>query len=217
MYNVGYFDQTDEDFIAHVNTILDQCTLNKEVWMLDPERLSTLTYLTTSANTAYKANIDKAKRNLLTSAHKKAAFGELKPFLSLFVSYLEITSSVPDEALESMSLRPRHHHKSEPIPPPEEEPVLTTVRRHGEITAYVSREELGHPTESVTRPKYHGFKLRWRFVGETEYHIELSTRLHYTIFFEREDATKRVELEAAWINPRLQEGPWSDTITEVIE
>ncbi|MDR1224667.1 MAG: hypothetical protein LBL07_17590 [Tannerella sp.] len=51
MYYKGFFDQTDGDFIAHANSILDQCTQNKEAWMLDPERLATLTYLTTNANT----------------------------------------------------------------------------------------------------------------------------------------------------------------------
>lgn len=30
------------------------------------------------------------------------------------------------------------------------------------------------------------------------------------------DETKRVILSAAWVNPRLQPGPWSNDVTEVI-
>ncbi|MDR0348723.1 MAG: hypothetical protein LBH90_04415, partial [Tannerella sp.] len=61
-----------------------------------------------------------------------------------------------------------------------------------------------------------GFKLRWRFEDETTYHFEISTRLRRTLFFGRENETRRVILSAAWVNPRMEEGPWSEDITEVI-
>ncbi|MDR0348619.1 MAG: hypothetical protein LBH90_03890, partial [Tannerella sp.] len=82
----------------------------------------------------------------------------------------------------------------EPKPRPTEAPVLKTVKQHDEITAYVSQAEHGHPTQSATQKGYVGFKLRWRFEGETAYHIEVSTRLHCTVFFDRVDETKRVEM-----------------------
>jgi hypothetical protein len=34
---------------------------------------------------------------------------------------------------------------------------------------------------------------------------------------DRSDETRRIILSAAWVNPRLQEGPWSDGIAEVID
>lgn len=206
----------DEQFIAYANTINDQCTTHSSEWNLDAARLSTLTTLTTNANQAYEANRDKAKRNLITSTNKKTAFGELKHFLSLYVDYLEGNLSVPDDALAIMSLRPRVHQASQPIDRPKEAPDLTIVKQHDEMTAYVSRTELGHPTQSVTQPKYHGFKLRWKFEDETVYRTEVSTRLHYTIHFDRTDETKRVVLAAAWINPRLEEGPWSEDVVEIV-
>jgi hypothetical protein len=217
MHKQGFFDEPDATYLAHANAVNDQCMLHTKEWEIDPDRLDKVTTAVNIANAAYKANVDPSTRNAVTSAQKKAAFGELKHDLPLFVDYLESTLTVPDEALAFMHLRPRDHTKSEPKSPPDEEPVLTTVRQHGQVTAYVSLQEHGQPTRSVKRKQYHGFKLRWRFEGETTYHIEFSTRLHYTIFFEQEDATKRVELSAAWINPRLQEGPWSDVITEVVE
>jgi hypothetical protein len=206
----------DKDFIAYATTINEQCTEHSGEWNIDPMRLSTLNTLTANANTAYEANNDKAKRNLITSTNKKTSFSELKSYLSLFIDYLEGNLSVPDSALEIMGLRSRVHHAHEPKPRPDEAPVLRVVKQHDEMTAYVSRPEHGHPTQSVTQQSYAGFKLRWRFVGETTYHIEVSSRLHYTVHFEREDETKRVEMSAAWMNSRMEEGPWSEDIVEVV-
>ena len=115
-----------------------------------------------------------------------------------------------------MGLRSRAHHKHEPIPAPDEPPVLTVMHQHDELNLYVSREEHGQPTRSIRPANYHGFKLRWRFEDETEFHTQISTRLHVTLYFEREDATKRVVMSAAWVNPRLQEGPWCEDVIEVI-
>jgi hypothetical protein len=84
------------------------------------------------------------------------------------------------------------------------------------MTVYVSRSELGHPTQSATRPKYRGFKLRWKFEGETMYRTEVSSRLHFTLHFDQEAETKRVVLSGAWMNARLEEGPWSEDIVEVV-
>jgi hypothetical protein len=206
----------DSAFIAYANTINDQCTENSTKWDLDPLRLSTLNTLTVNANTTYGANSDKSKSNLITSTNKKHAFGELKNFLFLFVDYLEGNLSVPDEALAIMGLRPRVHHAHEPKPRPGEAPVLKVIKQHDEMTVYVSRAEFGHPTQSATKTEYAGFKLRWRFEGETVYRIEVSTRLHSTIHFDRADETKRVEMSAAWMNSRLEEGPWSEDIVEIV-
>jgi hypothetical protein len=206
----------DPEFIAFVTTIDDQCTEHSAEWNLDPARTNRLNILVANARTTYEFNIDKVKSNHITSTNKKAAFSELKSFLSLYIDYLEGNLSVPDAALEIMGLRPRVHHAHEPKPRPSEAPVLRVVKQHDEMTAYVSRPEHGHPTQSVTYQSYAGFKLRWRFEGETVYRIEVSTRLHITVHFEREDETKRVEMAAAWINSRMEEGPWSDDTVEVV-
>jgi hypothetical protein len=33
---------------------------------------------------------------------------------------------------------------------------------------------------------------------------------------DREDETKRVLLSAAWVNSRLEEGPWTEDLVEVV-
>jgi hypothetical protein len=58
--------------------------------------------------------------------------------------------------------------------------------------------------------------LRYKKEGDADYKTVVSTRLHHTLFFERDDEGKRVTLSAAWVNPRLEAGPWSDEISEVI-
>lgn len=106
------FDQPDGQFLAHANTVNDQCKTHATEWKLDSERLASLNLLITNANAVYAANSDTATHNLVTSTNKKTAFGELRHFLSLFVDYLEGTLSVPDEALAVMGLRARIRHTS---------------------------------------------------------------------------------------------------------
>jgi hypothetical protein len=216
MYKATIIDQPDGEFLAYANSLNDQCTTHAAEWNIDPARLSVLNTLTLNASTAYKLNTDLATRSHLTSVNKRSAFEELKHFLRFFIYYLKGNLSTPDAALETMHISPRVRHMREPLPPPGEAPVITVVRQHGEMTIYVSRAEHGHPTGSAKRKPYHGFKLRWRFKGETVYRIEISTRLQITLHFEREDETKRIEMSAAWINPRLQEGPWSNDVTEIV-
>jgi hypothetical protein len=212
----GTFEQPDAQFLAHANTVGNECTTHAEEWHLEAERLTTLNLRLTNANTAYAANNDVATKNHTTSVNKKAAFSELKNFLSLFVDYLVGNLSVPDEALATMGLRSREHSAHLPSPPPGEAPLIHAITQHGEITVYASRANFGQPTKGVGKTSFRGFKLRWRFEGETVWHTEVTTRQHFSLHFDQADETKRVELSAAWVNSRLEEGPWSENITEVV-
>jgi hypothetical protein len=78
------------------------------------------------------------------------------------------------------------------------------------------QSEHDQPTGTVGPKKYHAFMLRWKFEGDAEYKTVTSTRLHHTLLFEQADETKRVILAAAWVNPHLQPGLWSNDVTEVI-
>jgi hypothetical protein len=115
-----------------------------------------------------------------------------------------------------MGLRPRTHHAHQPLPPPQKAPVVTVKKLHDEIIVYVAQPEQDHPTGSLAPVEYHAFRLRWKFEGEAQYRFEVSTRLHHTLYFEQTDETKRVLLSAAWVNPRLQPGPFSEEISVVI-
>jgi hypothetical protein len=210
MYRRSTLSKPDAPFLALANGINEQCTEHATEWGLSPTRLSTLNTLTQKANTTYAANNDRPTRNLITTANKRAAFNELKHFLGPFIDYLESNLDVPDDALAYMGLRSRTRHAHEPLAAPTEAPVVSITARHGEIVVYVARPEHGHPTHSARMRNYHGFKLRWRFEGETEDRTELSTRLRHTLRFHRDDEGKRVVLAAAWVNPRLEAAPWSE-------
>ncbi|MDR1274248.1 MAG: hypothetical protein LBK12_06830 [Odoribacteraceae bacterium] len=212
----SFLNQPDEVFLTRARSVHGQCASHANAWGIDPSRMFAFSKLLTAAERAHAANSVLATRNHVTSTNKKIAFGELKHFLGQLIDWLEGTPSVSDADIDIMGLRPRVRKAREPLPPPVEAPLLIVTRRHDEMTIHVTRLEHGHPTGGVTsRKPYHGFKLRWRFEGETRYNVEVSTRLRITLHFEREDEGKRVELVAAWMNPRLQEGPWSDVITVI--
>jgi hypothetical protein len=84
------------------------------------------------------------------------------------------------------------------------------------MTLYASRPEQVHPTATVGPTHYHGFMIRYRIEGSEHWQSEVSTRLHHTLFFDHADRGKGVTFTAAWVNPRLEPGPWSDEITEII-
>jgi hypothetical protein len=208
--------QPDEKFLEIAENINAQSTLHSSEWQLDSEQVSTLQTLTTTARAAYTANNNLATGTRLTSEAKKTAFSKLKKFLGTYIDYLEGNTRVPDEALAVMKLRPRHRHSSERIPPPSETPALKVVRQHDELTVYASRARFGHPTSTVAPDHIGGIKVRWKFEGEDTYRIVVSTRLNCTIFFDSKDESRRIVLSAAFVNPRLEEGPWSVDTTEVI-
>ena len=215
--NQGTLNKPDAEVLAHANTINSQCHQHEPDWNIDANRLATFDTVLFNANTAYQANSDKATKNAITVANKNAAFGELKHNMGTFINYLELNTQVPDAALDAMGLRPRQHHAHLPLPRPAEQLVLSVKKQHDEITVYAARPEQDQPTAGVGPTSYHGFALRYRVEGENEVEkTVISTRLHHTLFFERTDEGKRVFLSAAWVNPRLEEGPWSGEISEII-
>jgi hypothetical protein len=217
MHKAATLEKPDEEFMVFAKSVNSQCKQHSTEWKIDQERLDTLTSLVTTAEEAYRANANFSTRNHVTAMIKKAAFIELKHFLSRFINYLEDNTSIPDEALAAMSLRPRKRTARQPLPAPDEPPVIAVTRRNDEITVYVRRKEYGHPTKGLQIKNYHGFKLRWRFEDETVWHTEISTRQRYTLHFDcHDDEIKRIIFSAAWVNPRLQPGPWSKNVSEVI-
>jgi hypothetical protein len=205
----------DGQFLAIAKNITEQSVMHASDWNLEPEQLAMLQTLTENANVAYVANTNPASKNHITSVDKRYTFDELKRFLGTYINFLEGNMHVSDEALAVMQLRPRSHPARHPISPPTIPPVMSVVRKHGELTVYVAQPHI-HSTSSIAPGNYHAFALQWKFEGETEYRTVISTRLHHTLFFDRKDETRRVILSAAFVNPRLQPGPWSDEITEVI-
>jgi hypothetical protein len=201
--------------LAEAKNINNQCHAHTD-WSVEPTRLTQFDTLLAAAQSAYEANRDPATKNATTAITKRTAFAELKNFLSLFINYLEGNIAVPDDAIELMGLRPRHPHAHQPLPAPPEAPVISARKQHGEITIYAAKPEHDQPTSGVAPTHYHGFLLYYKFKGEAEYKNVVSTRLHHTLYFEPEDDGKRILFKAAWVNSRMQHGPWSNEISEII-
>ncbi|MDR1161527.1 MAG: hypothetical protein LBK45_04220 [Tannerellaceae bacterium] len=216
MAKTGSLKLPDKDFLAFAINIHKQSDDHLVDWSLDEARVKRLKGIITNAQTAYNENLNPVTRNQVTVNKKNLEFGELKHFLSLFINYLESEEEVPEEGLALMHLRPRSHPAYQPLPVPAEAPLIETTVQHDEITVYVTRMEHGQPAQGVQLQPYHGFMLKWKFEEEADWHIEISTRLHHTLFFDAKDEARRVILAVAWINPRLQEGPWTDSITKVV-
>jgi hypothetical protein len=216
MAQTGSSRMPDEEFLAYAKNINEQAKKMGTDWFIDDKRLSPLTGLLENAQKAYNENSNPMTRNRATAIKKNETFGELKHFLSLFINYVESTDTVPDWGLELMRLRPRSHPGYHPLPVPAEAPIMVIKQQHDEIIVYVTRIELGEPAADVQLKPYHGFMLKWKFEEEEDWNIEISTRLHYTLFFDTKDEARRVVLAAAWVNPRLQPGPWTDFVTKVI-
>jgi hypothetical protein len=216
-YNHSTLQKSDAEFLAAAMNIDRQCVINITNWHLVEDDVVKMSQLVADARNAYSANSEIDQKNRKTSEAKKYAFAVLKHALGIFINALEGNMHVPDEALALMGLRPRQHAANQPLPLPTEEPVISVVRHHDELTVYVARPEHNQPNTTVAPlKKYHGFIVRWKFEDEAEYKTAISTRLHHTLYFEQADETKRVVLAAAWVNPRLQPGPWSGNVTEVL-
>lgn len=207
----------DADFIAFARNLNVNCTTRETEWQLDAAKVSQLGALTGVAWDAYNANKNPETASRQTAAHKRLSFDRLRGFLSTYIPVLVADELISEDDLAAMGLPSREHHYHGPLPIPADAPETTTiVGQHHDITIYVAIPQHGHPSEFLTRKGYYGFVVRYRKEGEEEWHEEHATRLHLTLLFENEDEGKRIALTTAWINPRLQHGPWSDEISVLI-
>jgi hypothetical protein len=184
---------------------------------LDDVLLERFGTLLDTAETKFQKNADKSVKSRESVLEKNAAFAALKAFLQLYTNVLEGNENIPDQSIEEMGLRPRHQPAHQPSPVPTENPILSAATlHHYEIDTYASTMQHGHPTEFLSDTKYGGYMLRHKFEGETEWKTVISTKLHFTLVFTEEEVGKRVILQAAWVNTRMQPGPWSDEVSEII-
>jgi hypothetical protein len=209
--------QKDSEFIAWASTIYKDCSQSSTPWQIDPNLLQQFKTLLDEAQTAFKNNSNRELKNKSTVSLKNAAFALLKRFLSSFISMLIGNLDIPDEAIRSMGLRPRRPHARQPLPAPNEAPMLTAiVGQHHDVTVYVSGLQHGHPTERLKNEKYAGFLLKYRLDDTEQWQFLVSTKLRHILIFENEDRGKHLFLQAAWVNPRMKNGPWSEEIKELV-
>jgi hypothetical protein len=196
--------------MAWARSVNDRCTEYQAEWGLTPALMQKLNTLTQDAYTAYWNNLNPSIHNHASWVIKVAAITALRVFLRTFVAILRTNEAISESNIEAMGLQPRKRHNRRPLLAPTEAPKVEVISRTShEVRVYVSVESYGHATKSLTRKAYHGFVVRYHKEGDTEWQSKYSTRLHTDLLFTDEDSGKRLTLMAAWINPRLQHGPWS--------
>jgi hypothetical protein len=116
-----------------------------------------------------------------------------------------------------MNIRPRHPGKHEPLPPPTDAPVVTlTAPARQTLHVYLAEAQAGAPHTYLSTPGHHGAKLRWHFTDGEEIHYEDISKKQHIISFAPEAVGRTVQVDACWLNPRLQPGPWSDPQTKFV-
>jgi hypothetical protein len=207
----------DAEFLGWGLNISDQCVANAGTWKLPNGDVQTLKNLADAAQKAYGENMNPEYANHHTAVAKDVAFKALADFLSAYTPTLAMNTNVTDDELEGMGLPSRVHHAHEPIEPPKESPnVVVTVGEHLQVGVAASIPQEGHPSRYVRKGKYHGILLGHLIEGEKEWRYEQHTRIRVTLKFEEAQAGKHVTVKAAWINPRLEAGPWCKEITVII-
>ncbi|MDR1305484.1 MAG: hypothetical protein LBK76_09715 [Verrucomicrobiales bacterium] len=207
----------DHEFLDWARNIANTCRKQQTNWGLDVPLVEQLIAELSAATSAYGYNTDPAHKSHDTAAVKQLAFANLKRTLSVLINSLEGNRKVPDDALNSMQLRPRHPGSHQPHPAPAETPVLTVLTgQHHDVTAYVSTLQYGHPTEFLDTKHYYGFLLRYQFEGDPDWQQLVSTKKHKTLVFADDQEGKYIKLQAAWVNPRIEPGPWSEVVRELV-
>ena len=202
----------NHEYLEFVKTVRDTVNEHRVAWGIALPPVQELTRLHTAATTAYVVNADKSTCNHTTAENLDRDMTALKKYFPTFVNLLEGTLTVPNEALTAMGLSSRNHSARTPIPKPVETMVLTVVTGHQHnADVYASTLQHGHPTQHITdRRKHHGVLLRYRFRGEENWTEVRSTRKHIVLEFGDDKEGKYLHIQGAWMNPRLEAGPWSE-------
>jgi hypothetical protein len=187
-------------------------------WNLDTQRLAALKAANDHLDATLKANDQPETKNHFTVIAKNEAVAALKTILRGFINYLiGKTDKITDENLRQMGIPPRHHTRHEPLPPPAEAPVVVIRTGHNhDADLYFFDNQAGHPTQYLANPNYYAVLLKHRLKDEKECQQLTVTRKHLTLHFDPAAAGKELEVTAAWLNPRLEPGPWSDLEAAII-
>jgi hypothetical protein len=217
--NQSKIPRQDSELLADSRLIETTCRQHYTPgdWNIDLPTLQQLADLNTAAQTALDANTSPETRNHFTVAAKNTAIAALRAFLGGFINYLLGNPAVTDEGLDAMGIRPRHPVHHQPLPPPADAPIVGVVTgQHHDVDVYFYKNQAGHPTTYLADPDHYGVLLQYRFEGAPDWLQAIITKKHHTLIFDDAAEGKYLQVRAAWHNPRLQQGPWSDTDKKLI-
>ncbi|MDR1191312.1 MAG: hypothetical protein LBK60_06585 [Verrucomicrobiales bacterium] len=213
-----YIPRIPGKLIPYAKNIAERCRANLPRWHINPDTLADLERLIAAADKAYAANLPKSTRNSVSVIRKNSTFRALQPALSAFINFLlSKDSGVPDTDLLGMGIRPRQRVHRSPLPAPAEAPLLVSrITAHLTISVTVSVPQLGHPTEFLAPPAYRATHLQYKLADEPEWENVFMPRKRHALRFKDHALGRRCFIRAAWLNPRLEAGPWSDIKSVIV-
>jgi hypothetical protein len=207
----------DENLVYWAFCICANCTTNQTIWKLSKDFIDTFTALVSRARSARAADADPLKSNHATKIARIQATLALREYMRLVVHVLVANDLVTDTDLGSMNLPPRFHPAYNPLPVPTGAPDLRVViGLHHNVDLYASLPRLGQATRYLKKHGTAGILVRYRLDDSPDWTDCYSTRLHHTLRFDSSHVGRRLTLTVAWVNPRLQPGPWSPEHTLII-
>ncbi|MDR1146902.1 MAG: hypothetical protein LBK71_12330 [Verrucomicrobiales bacterium] len=213
-----YIPRVPGKLIPYAKSIAETCRANLPRWHLNPATLADLEKLVAAADEAYNDNLTKSTRNQISVIRKNSAIRALQLALSPFINFLlSNDSGVSDGELASMGIRPRHRVHHGPLPPPAEAPLLVPrLIAHLTVGLNVSVPQLGHPTEFLAPPACRAAHVQYKFDGAAEWENLLISRKQHALRLADHALGQRCHFRAAWLNPRLEAGPWSDVRSLIV-
>ena len=215
---MSHVPRKNKEYLAFTRNIHEQIALNLTIWKVDQTLANDFFSKDDAAQAADLINSNSEFSCRHTAKIAQYTMADLKSFMGPFTNALLGNLNIPDEEIEALGLRPRHPGKHEPIPQPREDVMVGLVTgHHHDVDAYFSTLQHGQPTKHITdHRKHHGFILRYKVDGDTEWRFLISIRKHRTLVFNDADEGKYLHAQAAWLNPRLEAGPWSEEVIVLI-
>jgi hypothetical protein len=206
----------DAKYLAFIENLLKICRDNLLLYKIPEADYTKAENLEEKARTAFEINAMPATKNKITVLEKNEAFKELKTYMSWFNKSLEANLNIPNIALIEMGLPSREHTHHGDHPRPKRMPVVTLSKEGLETTLFFAQQEHNHPTESIVDEFVHGARIEFRFDNDTVWQSETVTKKRYTFIFTEEDAGKQVHVRVAWVNTKLEAGPYCREFTFIV-
>ncbi|MDR2413523.1 MAG: hypothetical protein LBD64_00865 [Odoribacteraceae bacterium] len=213
---MGYLTTKNSTWIEWVKGFYATCIENANVWELDEKWLKILSTLVGEAVEAYETNLPWKTRNHETVVAKNEAFEKLRMFLRKSIPVLFANPRISNERLVDMGFRSRERVRPRTLPRPSKSPMLAAVcGKQQVVDIYTSAEPLDRSIR-VRENEGYSIIIRYKIEGEVAWHELYSSLLHVQLPFGARDVKKRLTLMVAWVNPRLERGPWSASTTVII-
>ena len=216
--------RSNKAYLEYVDNILETVRANMTAWGISTTEFKRVENPYLNTRKAYDRNAAKATRGDKSAADLHVDMQRLKPIISDFVISLRGNLTISDDMLIIMNipLRRRTYHQAHPAP---EDDAVFEFRRIAHLLYQIVMQSLaaGHPRQTMTdRRRHHGYWFDYIIIDHdapipdpetiTNWEHREFTKLRETITFPASAEGKRLIGRAAWINRRLQNGPWSEPV-----